>query len=244
MKKLTLATAVALVAGVLFVWAAGASAQTVVTSDPIQTVPGELGCGGNASIRDVTTDFSCANQRTFHFGPITRTVVARSTFRADGTATTTFTLTGGTAPADLKLRIVSHSGVSSSNGPVIDEVTGTMPKGTTGPVVLNYIFQCGQVDIKAILTGNGDSAGRISGPFVCTAPVVTPTTVPASVAPATTVAGATTSAPAVVPSTALTATAVGALPATGSDLTALFAAVVALLVGVTLIATTRRRSAS
>jgi hypothetical protein len=243
MKKLTWAAAVALVAGALFVWTTSASAQTV-TSDPIQTVPGETGCGGNSTIRDVTADFSCANQRTFHFGAITRTVVARSTFHADGTASTTFTLTGGLAPVDLKLRIVSHTGTSSSNGPVIDEVTGTIPKGTAGPVTLSYRFQCGQVDIKAILVGNGDSAGRISGPYLCTAPVETTTTVPASVAPTTTVAGATTSAPAVVPSTALTATAVGALPATGSGLAALFAAVVALLAGVTLITATRRRSAS
>jgi len=229
-KKLTLAALVALVAGAVFVMTAGVASAQTVTSDPIQTVPGETGCGGNSQIRDVTTDFSCANQRTFHLGPINRTVVARSTFRADGTASTTFTLTGGNAPTNLNLRIVSHSGVSSSNGPVVDEAKGVMPVGTAGPVTLTYRFDCGQVDIKAILTGNGDSAGRISGPYLCkTTPATTTTTTPATTVPASTVPGQVTT---VTPSTALTATVAGTLPQTGPDgdptLTALIALGVAI----------------
>lgn len=209
----------ALVAGVLLAYAPHASAQTV-TSDPISTTPGYPGCGGNAQIRDVTSDYTCGNQRTFHLGALTRTVIAISTFHADGTASTTFTLTGGNAPVNLNLRIVSHSGVSSSSGPVVDEVTGVMPQGTKGPVTLSYRFDCGQVDIKAILTGNGESAGRISGPFLCvvapattsTAPTTAPTTAPGpSVAPTTAPLSSTPSGPG---ATALTAT---ALPATGKD---------------------------
>jgi LPXTG-motif cell wall-anchored protein len=238
--KVTIAAIVAALSAVVFVATAGqASAQVVVTSDPIQTTPGYPGCGGNTTIKDVTADFTCGNQRTFHLGPINRTVIAISTFHADGTASTTFTLTGGNAPADLKLRIVSHSGVSSSNGPPFDEVTGVMPIGTKGPVTLNYRFDCGQVDIKAILTGNGDSAGRISGPYLCVAQP-TPTTTPGSTTPPTT-APPSSVAPTSVPNTSggpgVSAVApVSALPATGGETTsAAFLAVLALSVGLVLV---------
>ena len=220
-------------------------AQTV-TSDPIQTTPGYPGCGGNTQIQDVTADYTCGNQRTFHLGTLTRTVIAISTFHANGTASTTFTLTGGNAPLNLNLRIVSHSGVSSSSGPVIDEVTGVMPQGTKGPVTLSYRFDCGQIDIKAILTGNGDSAGRISGPYLCVvAPATTTTIAPGSTAPATSSPGI-TPAPSTAPSTggpgASAQARVVALPATGSESRpAVFYGVLAFVLGTALVIITRAR---
>jgi hypothetical protein len=235
---------VALVAGVLLVATAGGASAQTVTSDPNPSpTPGYVGCGGNSTIRDVTADFTCGNQRTFYFGSITRTVIAISTFHADGTASTTFTLTGGVAPATLHLRIVSHSGVSSSNAPAIDEANGDMLVGTKGPVTLNYRFDCGQVDIKAILTGNGQSAGRISGPYLCKAQPAPTTTAPTTTT-GTTLPGQTT----VTPSTALTQTVVtvarGQIPATGSNtVAALLVVTVLVLAGFGIIILARRNPA-
>lgn len=210
-KKFLWALLVTLATGA-FVWSAGTASAQAITSDPIAVPAGETGCGGNTQIRDVTTTFVCANQRTFHFGAITRTVVARSTFGPDGSASTTFTLTGGVAPVDLKLRIVPHEGLSGDAGPTLPEATGVIPKGTAGPVTLSYRFDCGQIDIKAVLVGNGDSIGRISGPYLCISVPVT-TTVPTT-APTTTVAGATTTA-VVSPSSTAQTQVVGRIPDTG-----------------------------
>lgn len=215
LKKVTTA---ALVAGALVALTPQLADAQAITSDPIQTVPGFQGCGGNQTVRDITATYTCANQRTFHFGALNRTVVAVSTLNPDGSASTTFRITGGNAPADVPLAIRAHSGISSSSGPLIDEKFGTIPKGTAGPITIAYRFDCGQVDVKAVFTANGVGTGRISGGFFCKPMVTDTTTTTPTTAPGTTT-GSSVAPTSATPSSAqvsVAARAVGALPATGS----------------------------
>lgn len=221
MKYRKTLAAVFAVAGMLFVWGAGSASAQTITSDPIQTVPGYQGCGGNQNIQTVNSTTTCANQRTFHFGAANRTVVAVSTMNPDGTASVTFTLTGGNAPANIQLRVRSHVGISL--GGTTADVSGVMPIGTRGPVTLTFLYDCGQVDVKAVFTANDNDQGRISGGYFCkptTVPTTAPTTTPGSTTPQTTTplsSVAPTSAPNTSGGPGVSAVAsVSALPATGS----------------------------
>ncbi len=240
--KVTIAALVAALAGALFVWGAGSVSAQTVTSDPIQTVPGYPGCGGNSTYQYLGQGqtITCANQRTFHLGAIARTVVAVSKMNADGTASTTFTVTGGNAIVDFQLRVTSH--VGNSDGTVVDNQTGVIPKGTAGPVTLTYAYDCGQVDVKAILVANGDTNGRISGGAFCkfVVPAETTTTTPGSTTPSTTAPQSST-VPTSVPNTSggpgVSASArVEALPATGAENgDGLFYGLLVLSVGIVLV---------
>lgn len=222
-----------------------ASAQTI-TSDPIQTVPGYPGCGGNTTQQDVTSTITCANQRTFHFGTLTRTVVAVSTMNPDGSASVKFTLTGGVAPADIPLVVRAHTGISS--GPTVSEVSGVIPKGTAGPVTLTFAYDCGQIDVKAVFTAPGNENGRISGGFFCKPFVAPTTTAPGSTTPTT--SPTTPSAPSSVPSATTggpgaSVSPAKALPATGVETEALTGAAIVIAAagaGALMVAATRRAS--
>lgn len=214
--------AVALATGALAVLSTHVAEAQAITSDPIQTVPGYQGCGGNSSQQDVTSTVVCANQRTFHFGAADRTVVAVSTMNPDGTASTTFTLTGGTAPADVPLAVRAWSGISSG-GTLYSAVSGTIPQGTAGPVTLNYTFDCGQVDVKAVFTSTSNGNGRISGGLFCkpmTAPTTAPTTAPGTTTAPPTTAPVSSVSPTTVsgaPGASVQPQTAATLPATGRD---------------------------
>lgn len=193
-----------------------ADAQSV---GDIQTVPGYPGCRGNSTIQDVPPEgIVCANQRTFTWGNQSRTVTVVQSMRPDGSGTVVYTLN---KPVNfvVPVRVVSHSGVSSSDGPVIDDVSGEIPAGGT-TVTLHFRFVCGQVDVKAVFVGNGQGNGRISGGYFCTPPPPTvPTTAP------TTAPGSTTPDTSLPPGTPVSsgptsgpgASSARVLPATGND---------------------------
>jgi hypothetical protein len=165
-------------------------------------------CGGNNDIKSAPVD--CTNSKTFTFGNAQRTVTVVLHVGTDGAATATFTL-DKTVPVEFKLRVRSHAGVSSNPGPLVDDVSGTFPANSLGPVVLPFRVECGQIDMKAVFVGEGDARGRVGGPYVCVAPVVSPTTVAATTIPGTTVPGATTT---VAPLVAVNTVAPGVIPAT------------------------------
>jgi len=181
-------------AAVILAAVIGGGAAYAQTAGPIMTVPGYPGCGGNSTVRTVTADYTCANARTYTIPAGSRTVTAVSTLRPDGTGSVTFTLNAA-VPFAVPLRVRSHVGVSSSGVPLTDDRSGQIPAGSTGPVTLSFRYICGQIDVKAVFTNEGDERGRISGGYFCTVPVssttttTTPSTVPdtaPSTAPATT----------------------------------------------------------
>lgn len=227
-KKLILAAVVALVSGGVFIATAGHAGALPL-------------CGGNQTVQ--TAPLTCTNSKTFTFGAAQRTVTVVLDFQGDGNATATYTLDKTVAqPFDLRVR--SHAGVSSIPGNLVDDQTATFPANSLGPVVVAFKFDCGQIDVKAVFTGAGDSRGRVAGPYVCKQVVETTTTT----APTTTVAGATTTVAGTVGSTALAATAkagvAGQIPATGNEVwVKLGAVVLTLLVGLGLISAARSRSA-
>jgi len=114
--------------------------------------------------------------------------------------------------------------------------------------------------MTAVFTSNGDSRGRVGGPFItietcATAPATTPTSTPPNAVSTTptTIQPSSTSSPTPVPtSTASTSAAVvlaatvtsqpaGGLPATGgSGMTPAAAGVVAFVIGAALVWVTRR----
>jgi hypothetical protein len=136
---------------------------------------------------------------------------------ASGALTVTYTLD---APRDVPtdLRVRSHEG-RASDDPA--EAATVLAPGATDAVLTVGTILCGQIDVKAVFTGNGDARGRIAAPYVTTAdecqpvtttttttmPATTPPTVPPSSAPAS-VAAETTA-------WVTTVAGVQALPATG-----------------------------
>lgn len=237
-------------AGVLFGALTGvtrADAQTGnVAVGPPQTVPGYPGCGGNSKIQDVPPEgHTCANQRTYTFGAQSRTVTAVTTLNGDGTASSTYTLSAP-VPFNVKLRVRSHVGISSAPGPLADDVAGEIPKGSAGPVTLSFVYTCGQIDVKAVFTDEGDERGRISGGFFCfSPPITTPTTTPTTVP--TTVPGSSATGPTTVPGSSGPAVSVSVssaqtLPATGTgDSPVTYIAAVVMLGGALLVVAARRR---
>ena len=205
-------------------------------------------CGGNQNVQ--TAPVTCTNTRTID--GTTFTVVLDVT--AGGVVTATYTLDAPRA-ADTPIRIRSHQGISSQ--PLVHEVSGVIPAGaTTG--ALTTTLNCGQIDVKAVFTANGDARGRIAAPYVTeanncqVAPTTTgattvpttappsgptsippsgPTTVPASVSP--TSAGASTTA----------ASSSGALPTTGTGTGLLVVSALLVLVGIVLVTKSRRGDA-
>jgi hypothetical protein len=214
----------------------------LVTGSPASALPL---CGGNQNVQ--TAPVTCTNSRTID--GTTFTVVLNVS--ASGAVTATYTLDAPRV-ADTPIRIRSHEGISSQ--PQVHEVSGVIPAGaTTGS--LTTTLNCGQIDVKAVFTANGDARGRIAAPYVTevnncqaaptttgattvpttapptgptTIPPTGPTTVPASVSP--TSAGASTTA---------AASSSGALPTTGTGTGLLVVSALLVLVGIVLVTKSR-----
>ena len=116
-------------------------------------------CGGNQNIQ--TAPVTCTNSRTID--GTTFTVVLDVT--AGGSVTASYTLDAPRS-VDTPIRVRSHRGISSS--PNVHEASGVIPAGATSGS-LSTTLSCGQIDTKAVFTGNGDARGRIAAPFVTTA---------------------------------------------------------------------------
>jgi len=210
-------------------------------------------CGGNQTAH--TAPRTCTNTKVIDGTAFT--VVLDVT--AAGVAKVTYTMDGPRV-GETPIRVRWHEGINS--GPSAAEMSGVIPVGSIGPATLSLTaLKCGgQIDMTAVFTSNGDSRGRVGGPFItietcATAPTTTPTTTPpdaVSTMP-TTVPSSSTSSPAPVPtSTGSTAPAVvlaatvssqptRGLPATGgSGMSPAATGVVALAVGVALVWVTRR----
>jgi hypothetical protein len=185
-------------------------------SPPAGAVPT---CGGNNNI--VTSPYTCTKQQVID--GTTFTVVLDV---SNGGITVHYTLD---APrlADTPIRIRSHLGISST-GTSPTEQSGTIAAGATS-AVLSVPLSCGQIDVKAVFTGNGDSRGRITAPYVtdtsncATAPSSTSTSSTTAATTTTSVSTTTTPASTTPPSTPPAATSIatttppgsGSLPVTG-----------------------------
>jgi hypothetical protein len=141
----------------------------------------------------------------------------------------------------------SHKGISSN--PDVVEVSATIPAGGTS-AVLSLQSMCGQIDVKAVFTGNGDARGRVGAPYVTTVndcAATPPTTAPPTTGDTTpTTAGTTPStggqgAGAGGQGTTPAATGNGALPVTGSGLTLLVISLLLVSLGIVLVTTGRGR---
>ncbi len=108
-------------------------------------------CGGNNDVK--VAPLSCTNTRTID--GTTFTVVLD--VNAAGAMTVTYTLDAPRS-TDTPIRVRAHRGISSN--PNTNEVAGTIPAGATS-AVLAVQTNCGQVDVKAVFTGNGDARGRV-----------------------------------------------------------------------------------
>jgi hypothetical protein len=151
-------------------------------------------CGGNNDVK--VAPLSCTNTRTID--GTTFTIVLD--VDAAGAMTVTYTLDAARA-TDTAIRIRAHRGISSN--PNTNEVTGTIPAGATS-AVLSVQNNCGQVDVKAVFTGNGDARGRVAGPFITTADNCSSssvTTAPTTAPPTTGTGGGSTTPPSEAPTT-------------------------------------------
>jgi LPXTG-motif cell wall-anchored protein len=217
-----------------------ADAQTV---GDIYDPPGGLsGCRGNNVIVD--TPYECEGARDYTVQGVSFTVRVEARFATDGTGTASYFLSRK-LPQDVPIRVRSHTGISSASGPLVDDVSGVIPAGQK-TAVLSFRFVCGQVDIKAVFTKEGDGRGRIMGPYVCTPPPPTvPTTAPTTDTVPTT---SPTSSPGTgvtsAPQTSGTVSSSATLPATGlSNDGIAYAAVAVGLLGAVIIMLARRQPA-
>jgi hypothetical protein len=203
-------------------------------------------CGGNQNVQ--MAPVTCTNSRTID--GTTFTVVLDVT--AGGSITASYTLDAPRS-VDTPIRVRSHRGISSS--PQVFEVSGVIPAGATS-ASLSTTLNCGQIDTKAVFTGNGDARGRIAAPFVTTAndcqsaptttapPTTTPTTSPTTPATTAPLTGPTTTPSSVSPtsaaaSTTAAASSSGALPTTGAGTGLLVVSALLVLVGIVLITKSR-----
>ena len=203
----------------------------------------------------------CGGNQTLHPAPLTCTnsrLIDGTTFtvvldvNASGVAVVTYTL-DAPRPADTPIRVRWHEGLS--NGPIISEISGVIPAGSTGPVALSVSASTcgGQIDIKAVFTANGDTRGRVGAPKVSTpncTTTSTSTTTPRNVTTttptttATTITSPSTTGATTTPSSVAQATVTThpPLPATGSgDLSPAVVGGLALGLGAALVVVTRRR---
>ena len=210
-------------------------------------------CGGNQTAHQAPR--TCTNTKVIDGTAFT--VVLDVT--AAGAAEVTYTLDAPRV-GETPIRVRWHEGINS--GPSAAQASGVIPVGSTGPATLSLTaLSCGgQIDMTAVFTSNGDSRGRVGGPFVtietcATAMTTTSTSTPPDAVTTTpaTVPSSSTSSPAPVPtSTGSTSAAVvlaatvtsppaGGLPATGgSGMSPAAAGVVALAIGAALVVVTRR----
>ena len=201
-------------------------------------------CGGNQNVQ--MAPLTCTNSRTID--GTTFTVVLDVT--AGGSVTANYTLDAPRS-VDTPIRVRAHRGISSS--PQVFESSGVIPAGATSGS-LSTTLNCGQVDVKAVFTGNGDARGRVAAPFVTNAndcqsaptttapPTTTATTTPPTGATTTPPTGATSTPSSVSPTSAASTTAAssaGALPTTGTGTGLLVVSALLVLVGIVLITKSR-----
>ncbi len=204
-------------------------------------------CGGNQSQR--SAPFECDGSRVLD-GSTFHVHIAVS---SGGAAVVTITLD---APrrADTPVRARWHEGIA---GPVSAEASTMISAGQVGPVTLGLDSGSGcggQLDTSAVFVGNGQSRGRLAGPYIviasCAVPTTTapqssttPTTAPTTSAVATTAAPPTAGgAPLVIlrGPQAIVAGA-GQLPATGGgDRSPLVIGAISLGLGALLVRFARR----
>jgi LPXTG-motif cell wall-anchored protein len=235
-------------AGVMVVAGAATVGLAFATSGTAEALPN---CGGNNDVK--VAPLSCTNSRTID--GTTFTIVLDAD--AGGAMTISYTL-DAPRTTDTPIRVRAHRGISSN--PDTNEVAGTIPAGATS-AVLTVQSNCGQVDVKAVFTANGDARGRVAGPYITTAdnctstPTTEASTVPPTTGPTTSTGGGSTTpstpssaAETTLPSGSTTpsggsALSNRALPETGSDAPLLLALGTALLVaGVVLVTKGRDRS--
>jgi LPXTG-motif cell wall-anchored protein len=235
-------------AGVLLATGAATAGLALATSETAGALPN---CGGNNDVK--VAPVLCTNTRAID--GTTFTVVLD--VNAAGAIAVTYTLDAPRS-TDTPIRVRAHRGISSN--PNTNEVSGTIPAGATS-AVLAVQTNCGQVDVKAVFTGNGDARGRVAGPYITTAddctstPTTEATTVPPTTGPTTgpttSTGGSTpprseavTTLPRNSPPTPSGSSALSnrALPETGSDGPLLLALSAALVVaGVVLVTKSRAR---
>jgi hypothetical protein len=166
---LAVATSVSALAGLGFVVAgattAGAQANTCTGNNVIDQAP-----------------YSCTETRDI--SGITFTI--NLNIDATGQAVVDFTM-DPPQQADVPIAVHSYTDISQDPRQFIN---GVIPAGQTTAQLVVPRIECGQLDIKAVFTTPGDSAGNIAGPEVtwgdvCQVPTTTttPTTTPTSVSP-------------------------------------------------------------
>lgn len=154
------------------------------------------GCIGNKRVK--VAPYTCTSTRTID-GTTFSIVLAVS---GNGQMVVSYKL-DAPRPADTPIRVRAHRGKSSNDN--VNETAGVIRAGQTSGL-LTLANNCGQVDVKAVYTGNGDARGRVAGPWVtqqhdcqpgpttsAPAPTTSPTT-PGPGAPVTT-AGTSPSVP-------------------------------------------------
>jgi LPXTG-motif cell wall-anchored protein len=217
-------------AALILTTGAATAGLAVATSGTAAALPN---CGGNNDVK--VAPLTCTNTRTID--GTTFTIVLD--VDGAGAMTVTYTLDAPRS-VDTPIRIRAHRGISSN--PDTNEVAGVIPAGTTS-AVLAVQNNCGQVDVKAVFTGNGDARGRVGGPFITTADNCsssTATTPPPTGPPTSSGGGSTTPTSAGVPPCPIctdTTSASGSalsnqtLPETGSNAPLLLILSTALVVG-------------
>lgn len=116
-------------------------------------------CGGqHAAVQPVP--YTCVNARTIDGTLFT------AVSHADGTHVTVVITLDAPRAVDTLARIIHHEGKSGMGG-VENTSSGTIPAGATSITLVDSApCRLGQLDIKAVFTGNGDSRGRIGGPWI------------------------------------------------------------------------------
>ena len=166
----------------MLVLAAATAAVATVAGGAGAAVPT---CGGNQSIK--VSPYTCHQERLID-GTTFSVVLDVS---AGGVVTVTYALDAPRA-VDTPLRIRSHQGISSN--PAVNDDATVLPAGATS-ATLSVALRCGQIDVKAVYTGNGDARGRVTAPYVTdssdcqstpTTPPTSATTLPPTTQPPTT----------------------------------------------------------
>jgi hypothetical protein len=167
--RLAVATSVSALAGLGLVVAGATTANAQATT-----------CTGNNVIDHAP--YSCTGTRDINGITFTISVDIDAT----GRAVVDFTLSP-VQQADVPIAVHSYTDISSATRQFIN---GVVPAGLTTAQIVVPRIECGQLDIKAVFTTPGDSAGNIAGPRVtwgevCQVPTTTTVapTSPTSVSP-------------------------------------------------------------
>jgi hypothetical protein len=117
---------------------------------------------------------------------------------------------------DVPIGVHSYTGVG---GHPKQYVEGTIPAGRTTAQLVIPRIECGQLDIKAVETRSGASAGRIAGPYVTwgqNCQVAPATTAPSTTVPTTATAPTTAVPPEATSIVSTPTTRAASLPVTGA----------------------------